>query len=271
MAIAATLPPRARARLRGPGRWADASADVAFAEQRRNVPWLARMFDAGDLVGFMVFAILLVGFGVASALVLRGSPYHGVMLALCSGSLFPLFCTGRAAELPPEPLEVARTVLEPMYERLRKRKISATPRLRRPDAGGSPDELRLAVVPERPLRGFLAIEIGLDEHRGAGGSLPLPFVIVRLQDASPALAAMPPGLLWTRGRDADERVSVLRPRLPTRRLTLTLVLDTVAALTAPAPGASGAGAQARTKAARSAGRGDSTAKASVPSAPAHAT
>jgi hypothetical protein len=271
MVVAATLPPRARAPLRGPGRWEEASPDVAFAEQRRSIPLLARVFDAGDLLGFAVFALLLVGFGLGSALVLRASAYHGVMLALCSGCLFPLFCTGRAAELPPEPLGAARARLEAMYERLRKRGISVSPRLRRPDAGGSPDELRLAVTPKRPLRGFLAIEVGLDEHRGGGGSLPLPFVIVRLQDASPALSAMPTGLLWTRGRDADERVAVLRPRLPTHRLTLALVLDAVATLSAPAPGSSSLGAQVRSKTARSSGRGDSTAKAPLPSAPAHAT
>jgi hypothetical protein len=123
-------------------------------------------------------------------------------------------------------------------------------------------------VPRRPLQGLLAVEVGVDTHAGVLGQLCLPFVIVRLLEGSKSEAALPKGLFWSRGRTPDERVSVLRPRLPTSRVTRDLARDLARRLTAPPEGPPSQGASS---AARSGGRADSTRKPATKASPAHAT
>jgi hypothetical protein len=207
-----------------------------------------------------IVAMSLWLFDVASA-------YHAAMALTSSAALFPIFCTGRVGELPPDPFEAAAQRLEPIYRRLVKRGVLVQPSWRLPAQGGEADELRLTLSLRRPRSGLRGIEIGYDAHRGSAGSLLLPYVIVRVAEGSDALAAMPVGLLWTRGRSADEKVAVLRPRLPTRRLTVALVLEIVAALVAPGSGRG----QSATRARKSSGKRASTANPAVTSSPAHAT
>jgi hypothetical protein len=123
-------------------------------------------------------------------------------------------------------------------------------------------------MPKRRVLGLVAVEIGMDCHSGPLGVLSLPFVLVRVVEGMPAADILPKGLLWTRGRAADERVAVLRPKVPTRRLTLELTRDIARRLTlAKEP----ARRQSRTSAARSSGSGSSTVKVATSSSPAQAT
>ncbi|MGE3668199.1 MAG: hypothetical protein AB7K71_01005, partial [Polyangiaceae bacterium] len=95
--------------------------------------------------------------------------------------------------------------------------------------------------PRRGLRGLRAIEVGLEYHQTGTGPVGMPCVIVRVQDESAAYAALPRSVVWTRGRDEDERVTILRPKLPTYSMTLALVERLLIVLAArkrrPVPGA----------------------------------
>jgi hypothetical protein len=271
MVITTTLPPRVRVPLRGPGTWKETSPDVAFTKPRASSPWAARLFDAGYPAGFASFGLGLAAFCAGAVAMLRVSAYHAIMVALASGCLFPLFCTGRAGELPSEPLAMARRRLLPIYRALSKRGLRVVPLVRVAAYGGAADELRIRIEPSNAPIGLEGVEIWVDHHPRMGDSLTLPFVIVRVQDATAALSALPAGLLWTRGRNAEERVAVLRPRLPTKQMAIALALDTVSALSGVGPRRGSARAHSSSKPKRASGRGDSTANPRSVSSPAHAT
>lgn len=264
LAAATHLAPLAPLTPRGPGKWTrldDAALDAPPAAEA--VP--GRFMDVTSLRGFVPFVLLLGGIVTAAVMLGRRSSYEGVAVALAASALLPLFFTGRGGELPPDPWTAPRALCDWLANALAgDGTLSVHPIGRMPLGRDVPDELRLAVAPAEPLPGLLGIEVGLDVHRGAFGYLELPFVILRVQDAAPAANALPKGLLWTRGRTEDERVSVLRPKLPTRRLTAELARDVARRLSKKR-------AQAGTSADRSAGRGSSTAKAATRSSPAHAT
>ena len=142
------------------------------------------------------------------------------------------------------------------------------PLARVPQGAAEPDELRLLVLPKPALPGLVAVEAGLDFHQGMLGVLPLPYVIVRVLENSEAAEAMPRGLLWTRGRSAEERVAVLRPKVPTRKVTLELVKHLARRLSVATP--SDRRQRGKPSAAKSVGNGQSTAKAGTSSSPLHA-
>lgn len=261
IALAAQLPPRSKAPLRAPGQWLPLSDEEAFARSKVTAP--GRWLDAGSLRGFLVFVILLGGFGAGSVHLLARSPYHAFLLALASSCLLPVFCTGRASELPADPVEEPRALLAWMAKKLRTSPtLRAVPWARIPDGSPDPDELRLLVMPRRALPGLTAIEIGVEYHHGIGGPIALPCVLVRAVDGSATYRALPRSVVWSRGRKPDERVAVIRPKLPTRRMCLALVRRLAGLLSADA--------QPR-RSSSSAGRRDSTAKASTLSSPLHAT
>src|SRR5262249_12841085 len=161
-----------------------------------------RILDVGTLPGFALFMSLLAGFVAAAMHVVRHSTYQGVALALGSAILFPLFCTGRAGELPLHPSFAPRELLEWLMDELQGSGIEARPLGRVPMGAEVHDELRLLVAPQRPQSGLVALEVGLDLHEGVLGILPMPFVIVRVLEGSKAAEVLPRGFLWTRGRSA---------------------------------------------------------------------
>jgi hypothetical protein len=69
-------------------------------------------------------------------------------------------------------------------------------------------------------------------------------------------------------RNADERVAVLRPKVPTRKITLNLVQHLARRLRAPSASERHRG---KPNASKSAGAGQSTVKAGTSASPAHAT
>jgi hypothetical protein len=270
MAFATHLPPRLSAALRGPGTWVRLDADAAFAPRPRSERLPGRFVDVGTVPGFALFFACLALFVAAAIVVSRTSPYEAICVALGSAILFPIFCTGRGGELPPKSSVAPQELLEWLVGSL---ESSATLELhplgRVPQGGTEHDELRLLVRPLPALPGFVALEVGIDFHQGLLGLLPLPYVIVRVHENTEAAEALPKGLLWTRGRNADERVAVLRPKVPTRKITLKLVQHLVRRLRAP--GASEGRQRGKPSSSRSMGNGQSTAKAGTPASPAHAT
>lgn len=232
MLCATHLSPRMVQGMRGPGSWRGLEARwLTSSDDERPLP--GRFLDTGRLPGFLCFAALLAGFGVAAAFVFQRSPYFGMMIAIGSACLLPVFCTGRAGELPPDPVARPRRLLRYLIKKLGGRKgVDARLVGRFPEGLSTPDELRLEVLPRRGLRGLRAIEVGLEYHQTGTGPVGMPCVIVRVQDESAAYQALPRNVVWTRGRDEDERVTILRPKLPTFSMTLALVARLVVVLSA---------------------------------------
>lgn len=270
LSLGTHLPPRMSPPLRGPGEWIDIGAD-ALPDDAQGRKLQGRILDVSTPLGFVVFAIGLGAFVAASIATLRFSPYYGVAIALCSSILFPIFCTGRPSELPASLAALPSELIDWLLSELGKDPdlvLGAVGRV--PRGATAPDELRLRVMPKKALPGLRAIEVGIDLHQGPLGVFPLPFVIVRTLDGSSAADALPKGVYVTRGRGVDERVAVLRPKVPTERMVARLV-RTLAQRFALNPPSDRTKAHAERSASSSAGKGSPASKRGTTSSPAHAT
>ena len=253
---------------RRPGRWLPLADDDAFEVRESALP--GRILDAGTLPGFVLFSICLIGFALGSVYLFLRGPYHGLCLALASSALLPIFCTGRAGELPPDPAKRPAPLLRWLAERLRQdARLKVVAWARVPEGSAEPDELRLLVMPRRAARGLAAIEFGIEYEPALGGSVALPWVMVRATEGSPAHGALPRSVSWARGRTSEERTAVLRPKLPTRGLCLSLIRSVATSLSEQG-GAHRSPGQPAIRLAMSAGRGSSRAKAAMVSSPAQA-
>jgi hypothetical protein len=269
MALAAHHPPASSPSLLGPGEWRPQGLAALARVPAPPLPgaWL----DAGRVHGF---ALLLLGLGAIGALAARtfaASPYSGACILLGGAALLPIFCTGRAAELPLDTLDHARRFLgEVARELAANGALVATPIGRVAAASGELDELRLSLTPPRPVPGLLGLELGLELRERLGGFSAAPVVVVRAAEGSECQRALPRGLTWMRGRSADERASLVRPKLPTVALSVALLgeLSELWLTTAQDRGSKEPSAK---KASKSDGKGLSTAKAGTRASPAHAT
>lgn len=269
IALSAHVSPRTLPSPRRPGRWLPIADEEAFGVREAALP--GRWLDAGTLPGFACFALALLGFALGSVYLFLRSPYFGLSLALASSVLLPLFCTGRAGELPPDPAKRPAKLLEWLGQRLRQDpalKVVAWARI--PEGDSEADELRLLVMPRRALPGLMAIELGVEYEAALGGNVALPWVMVRASEGSAAHRALPSQVSWARGRRPEERSAVIRPKLPTRASCLSLVRSVALGLSdrGRAPKRPD---QPAIKLAMSAGKGSSTANAAMISSPAQAT
>jgi len=147
-----------------------------------------------------------------------------------------------------------------------------------------PDELRLRLVLPDAMAGLTAFEIGLGFVETGLTRLLVPVAIIRVREGSPAHKALPSDAQWSRGRDVDERVAVVRAPLPLLSSCTESVVELVGSLRQPKEnkatkrravraqrsqtrqpraGSSAAGkgsAQRSVKARRSSGRGASASK-----------
>ena len=262
MLFAADLPPRTLPGMRGPGHWVR-QADTLLPPRVNPVP--GRFFDAGTTAGFLLFAGCLALFAGGALWLVSRAPYHALVTALGSACLLPVFCTGRGTQLPPDPVARPRRFFASLARRLRRETESEVSLLARlPDAGQTPDELRLLIEPKCAPRGLLALECGLEYQVGTGAVVDLPCLMLRALDDSPAYYAMPRNVVWTRGRTPNERVALLRPALPTRAACAELVkqvLDTLAQAGGKAPVAQRVSCN---KPSSSRGRSLSTSKSATP-------
>lgn len=222
MLLATQGSPRLLPRLRGPGTWvALREGDVAASDPR---PLPGRWLDAGTAPGFVVFACALGALAYVALELLAKSPYQAALVALGSLCLLPLFFSGRLAELPPDFVRAPLGLLTFLVRELaRQPAVTAVFWGRMPENGRAPDEIRLLVKPEHALDGFQGIEVGLEYQQGVADFVATPYVMVRVREESASYFALPHGVVWTRGRKPEERVAVVRPKLPTRQLCLALV------------------------------------------------
>jgi hypothetical protein len=250
MACATLYARSGRAAPRGPGQWLPLSEADAFAAERSRLP--GRYLDASTLPGKLVFGALLLGLVALHFVVRKHSPYRAVELLLGGAVLLPVFLTGRARELPVVPGGDPQGTLRRLLSGLRRRGLRAVPLARLPLGSSEADELRLQVQPRGALAGFQAIEVGADHAVGLGGIVAEPYVMLRVREGSECAALLLGQVAFQRGRKPEERVAVLRPKLPTVAETLALVGELVELVTsrpAPpqrsAPSSSGKAASAR--------------------------
>jgi hypothetical protein len=229
MALAALRAPELLTAPRGPGRWFALTEQDAFAVRRSKRR--GRFLDAGTLPGFSLLALALSGFGVGSAFLALRSPYSALACLLGAASLLPIFATGRESALPVDRVQRPRLLLAELKRRLSTRVgLKAVPWARIPDGGHDPDELRLLVRVANALDGLTALEVGVEHLPSIAGFFTQPFVIVRVNEDSPAQRALPPGVRFQRGRRSDERVAVLKALLPTAAALESLVHELAARL-----------------------------------------
>lgn len=252
--------PRLERRPRGPGRWLSLRDEDAFKSRRIRAE--GRLLDAGTLPGASVLLGVLAATVALAVGALARSPFEALLIGLAGAAFMPLFFTGRPSELVRDRVDHSRRFMRELARALRTRTSAKTVAWGRvPDAGSEPDELRVLVQPKDGLPGLVALEMGLDVQRGLGGVMGVPFVIVRAKEGSPAQGALPRGVIWARGRKADERVAILSPKLPTVGLTASLVERLLAALAGQPP----------SKRRMSAGSSAFTSKLASVRSPAHAT
>jgi hypothetical protein len=140
-----------------------------------------------------------------------------------------VFCTGRAAELPEPALAQSRRFLARVRKRLQGKEDLLVQALGRFCAGVSElDELRLAIHPARGLPGLIGMELALEFRPGLAGQSASPVIVIRTSDGSPCQRALPRQLSWSRGRTADERAALVRPKLPSVALSVELILELAA-------------------------------------------
>jgi hypothetical protein len=229
MALACQYATPAKIVLRGPGQWLPLSDREAFA--RPTAAGAGRFLDAGSWPGFTLFALLCVLLSVLAWFLFARAPYQALLLLLGSACTLPLFFTGRAAQLPADLAVRPRALLAGLALRLRRApgiKVVAWARI--PEGRATADELRLLVQVPGAQRGLLGVEIGVEYGAVPGGAAAAPFVLIRAREGSAVISALPRELTWTRGRKADERAALLRPRLPTRAHCERLVLELIAQL-----------------------------------------
>ena len=90
MALATHLSPLGANTLRGPGSWQSVTAQqLAEASRPKALP--GRWLDAGSLIGFFVFALLLAGFAAGSVMLFHHSQYHSMLVAMSAACLVPIF------------------------------------------------------------------------------------------------------------------------------------------------------------------------------------
>jgi hypothetical protein len=230
-ALATFRTPQVRLRLRGPGSWLPLSEQDAFGPRALLVV-PGRWLDVSTARGRLTALGCFTGFAAAAFAIGRASMYFGCALALASVCWVPLFFSGRWSELPDDAVDRAAQVLRRIYAALKTRSsVRVVPWARIADGSRDADELRLLVVPRRPIAGLTALEIAVELQHGPGGTVASPCVLVRALDGSEASRALPPQVGWMRGRKAEERAAVLRPDLPTDRSAIELVMALAAALT----------------------------------------
>jgi hypothetical protein len=220
---------------RAPGRWLPVSPAEAFApaEVPRGV-WL----DASTRTGAIVlFLLLATAVGAGAALATHGMVDRGLLLVLDAAILFPVFLTGRLADLPPDPATAPASLLRAVARRVPQLVgadvVRAVPRIRVPRGGADPDDLRLALAPTRPLAGLRGVAVGVSFGLGAFGWVGLPEILVRVVIGSPADRALGPVARRARamqGGKPDERVLAFVPRLPTAEITATLAAAVISRL-----------------------------------------
>jgi hypothetical protein len=218
------LAPRSR---RGPGKWLPISMAEAFRAQPRPK---GIYFDVSSRAGKVCLVLALAALGGVVFVLAKASPYHAYVASFDGVMLLAIFATGRLDELSADPALRPIPFLKKLARLIETRAgahVKLVAKLRIPKDQADPDELRLTLVPKRPRAGWVAIEIGMVYAHGAGGSIALPEVLVRMVRGSAcdeAFRDMARHGRVLRGRRADELVLAFTPRLPMANLVAKMAV-----------------------------------------------
>lgn len=270
MALMAHRTPLARPIARGPGRWLPISdADAFVKAPRARDAWLD-VSTRGGKIALALSALVLGAAGYAIELV---SPFHASLLAIDASLLVALFFTGRVSEMAPTLARGPIELLRRASASLRKNEaLRVVPWARFAQGSAEHDELRLLVMPRRPVRGLNAIELGCAFLVGEGSVVSCPEVLVRVAEESEAeerARRLVPYGRWVKGRRAGERVLSIEPRLGGWKMASEMLRTLAAELTDVA--AKKTPGSAPTSAAKAAGSGENAANAGAEEAPFHVT
>ncbi len=232
MALATLRPPLPCDARRPRGRWLAVPVTAIPSPRRpRGSP-----FDPSTPSGIFLALAGLAGVASAASFVARTHVELAIVGVLHALALVPLALTGRASHLPPSLARDAWPVLAPIAAALRgvgEVNVKAMARLLAAHqagdgADGGVDEVRLRIDVAEALRatGLQHLEIGCAIVQGTGAATLLPELLIRLRDGAEALARFDDLLDETAGsatfarlagRDAVERVVVVRPAVTTPR------------------------------------------------------
>ncbi|MFO0547397.1 MAG: hypothetical protein U0271_03360 [Polyangiaceae bacterium] len=230
--------------LRAPGDWLCVRVGEALTPPPRPKQ---SPFDLGTAAGWIGLAVLAGVFAAAAYGVSRSNLHLGVVVMLDFAPLLALFLSGNARSLAPDltvdPIRLFRDVVTRVEgaAELRAEKVRVIPRVRLPRGEVDADELRVAFLPARSVRGLRAIELAAHATHGPGGYVLLPELLVRFEvgtAAESSVNAIAPFARTSRGRKPEERVIALAPKLPTAKVTAELVsalLERLSAPVAPSP------------------------------------
>jgi hypothetical protein len=220
---------------RGPGNWQEMDPERALAP-RKPLLGAGKILEGTAIPGLLVFLLLEA---TTIVLALRGigdEPARSMALLALAAAWVPLFFTLGGARLaaPRHVLEPA--ALEPHYALLARKGLPVTLIGRVPaklDGPGAVDELRIRFAHPNPLAGFDSLELALEWHHGGWALSVRPVFIARVRDGSPAHEALPRAAHWSRGRDRDERVALIRPFTAWPSGSLSVAKELLARLSRP--------------------------------------
>lgn len=219
--------------VRGPGQWRPVNAETLPYVAPRSTRG-ARWLDVSALPGFLVFLVLMGSSALLGLRMLGVSPYYSATALFYAMAYVPLFFTvGGTKRL--SPLAEQLVFLTPILKKVPRRVGSVDLIGRFPVGSDAPDEVRLQIQPTAARPGFRGCEVALECTQGGFGRVLTPAILFRVDDQSEAHRNLPREGQWSRGRDADERVVVLRPRLPLRSVTVDLLLSMLQQVTKGRP------------------------------------
>jgi hypothetical protein len=119
LCAAARRAPERIVALRGPGTWGTLSP-TSF-RRASPTPLPSAWLDVGRLPGFVTCFAAFAAIAWWASSLFDVSPYRGACALLGSSALLPIFCTGRAAELPRDGVLESRRFLSRVHRRLKRR------------------------------------------------------------------------------------------------------------------------------------------------------
>lgn len=218
---------------RGPGHWRPVSTDTlpyVAPSPARGARWL----DVSSLPGFSLFLVLIASSALLGLRLLGVSPYYSATALFYAMAFVPLFFTVGGTKRS-SPLAEQLLFLTPIAKKVPRSVGSVELIGRFPIGSEVPDEVRLQVNPLAAREGFRGCEVALECTQGSFGRILTPAILFRVDEQSDAHRNLPREGQWSRGRHADERVVVMRPRLPLRSVTVDLLLSTLKQVTKGRP------------------------------------
>ncbi len=231
--LSVMVPRAGRASPRGPGRWEICSTEEALSMASPPPLGWGRVLDAGNWLGLLVLSGSGLMTVVACLGLLDSEPYWGVAGLVATSALVPLYFPLGGLSALRSVLQVQGQVLTSFARRLARIGYPTVLHARRADCDDAVDELRLVLRPPRQTPGLLAFEVAVESGDRLFAGLAEPVMVVKVEERSVAhralleVCAAEPAfvgalLQWSRGQFTEERVLLVKPRIPSSELCVAL-------------------------------------------------